>query len=121
MEQDQICRQSGENRCICQQQIGLGRSAIDSTTKGEERRSLTMRLFFFFQAEDGIRDLTVTGVQTCALPISSRVGYGALGMAKAEILRCTLLQISQTPWSGPPRPTQPTSRVSMMPWATHAR
>src|SRR2546430_4852903 len=28
--------------------------------------------FFFFQAEDGIRDLTVTGVQTCALPISWR-------------------------------------------------
>src|SRR5688572_33340674 len=28
-------------------------------------------LFFFFQAEDGIRDLTVTGVQTCALPIWS--------------------------------------------------
>src|SRR5208282_4002100 len=27
--------------------------------------------FFFFQAEDGIRDATVTGVQTCALPISS--------------------------------------------------
>src|SRR5688572_32056290 len=30
--------------------------------------------FFFFQAEDGIRDLTVTGVQTCALPISSSSG-----------------------------------------------
>src|SRR2546428_2561220 len=28
-------------------------------------------MFFFFQAEDGIRDLIVTGVQTCALPISS--------------------------------------------------
>src|SRR6266567_4948176 len=28
-------------------------------------------VFFFFQAEDGIRDLTVTGVQTCALPILS--------------------------------------------------
>src|SRR5256886_6136391 len=27
-------------------------------------------VFFFFQAEDGIRDLTVTGVQTCALPIA---------------------------------------------------
>src|SRR5260370_7636821 len=27
-------------------------------------------LFFFFQAEDGIRDSSVTGVQTCALPIS---------------------------------------------------
>src|SRR3712207_7299531 len=27
--------------------------------------------FFFFQAEDGIRDIGVTGVQTCALPISA--------------------------------------------------
>src|SRR5204862_851688 len=30
--------------------------------------------FFFFQAEDGIRDLYVTGVQTCALPISGLSG-----------------------------------------------
>src|SRR5437868_11370189 len=30
-----------------------------------------MRVFFFFQAEDGIRDRNVTGVQTCALPISA--------------------------------------------------
>src|SRR5207245_5434248 len=29
-------------------------------------------LVFFFQAEDGIRDATVTGVQTCALPICAR-------------------------------------------------
>src|SRR3712207_9256355 len=29
-----------------------------------------MLVFFFFQAEDGIRDIGVTGVQTCALPIS---------------------------------------------------
>src|SRR2546421_7884845 len=29
--------------------------------------------FFFFQAEDGIRDLIVTGVQTCALPIFGRI------------------------------------------------
>src|SRR2546425_8792207 len=42
--------------------------------------------FFFFQAEDGIRDKLVTGVQTCALPISiddllgdgHRPGVGAL-------------------------------------------
>src|SRR2546422_1736773 len=32
--------------------------------------SRDMVLFFFFQAEDGIRDVAVTGVQTCALPIS---------------------------------------------------
>src|SRR2546426_8053032 len=30
-------------------------------------------MFFFFQAEDGIRDYKVTGVQTCALPISFEV------------------------------------------------
>src|SRR5437867_11325082 len=32
-------------------------------------RLLIVFFFFFFQAEDGIRDRTVTGVQTCALPI----------------------------------------------------
>src|SRR3712207_7122415 len=36
------------------------------------KSSITFTLFFFFfQAEDGIRDIGVTGVQTCALPISS--------------------------------------------------
>src|SRR5690606_40669850 len=33
---------------------------------------LAFLLFFFFQAEDGIRDFHVTGVQTCALPICRR-------------------------------------------------
>src|SRR5258706_7470444 len=32
---------------------------------------------FFFQAEDGIRYWSVTGVQTCALPISMKTGTGA--------------------------------------------
>src|SRR5256884_7849333 len=32
--------------------------------------SFAILFFFFFQAEDGIRDVAVTGVQTCALPIS---------------------------------------------------
>src|SRR2546430_9948300 len=46
---------------------------------GIESRTLdgaaaSIAFFFFFQAEDGIRDLTVTGVQTCALPISARGG-----------------------------------------------
>src|SRR5256884_3778992 len=35
-------------------------------------KSSVLHRFFFFQAEDGIRDVAVTGVQTCALPISSR-------------------------------------------------
>src|SRR3989449_7943671 len=38
--------------------------------------------FFFFQAEDGIRDVAVTGVQTCALPISRhRSLHAARGVA----------------------------------------
>src|SRR5256886_11034439 len=51
-------------------------------------------MFFFFQAEDGIRDLTVTGVQTCALPILiaedlvepdlERGDAGALALARLE-------------------------------------
>src|SRR5256886_12596058 len=40
---------------------------VFSTAWGTSARVL---ISFFFQAEDGIRDLTVTGVQTCALPIS---------------------------------------------------
>src|SRR2546422_1817206 len=41
--------------------------------------------FFFFQAEDGIRDVAVTGVQTCALPIfyALSIGYG-IGVSRAS-------------------------------------
>src|SRR2546430_13405456 len=53
--------------------------------------------FFFFQAEDGIRDLTVTGVQTCALPIfAAVVGW----LMSASRCRCK-----------PRRPTYATERV----------
>src|SRR2546426_4198851 len=42
--------------------------------------------FFFFQAEDGIRDYKVTGVQTCALPISEETAQGddAAGVADLD-------------------------------------
>src|SRR2546425_1172496 len=40
-------------------------------------------LFFFFQAEDGIRDKLVTGVQTCALPISGSAAILVLLVAAA--------------------------------------
>src|SRR6266540_6690407 len=39
-------------------------------------RRILANMFFFFQAEDGIRDRDVTGVQTCALPISIVFGAG---------------------------------------------
>src|SRR5688572_31593659 len=47
---DRVCRRSLSERCSLNRISGIF-------------------FFFFFQAEDGIRDLTVTGVQTCALPI----------------------------------------------------
>src|SRR2546430_11770426 len=40
---------------------------------------------FFFQAEDGIRDLTVTGVQTCALPISATLPTKLGGLLKTPL------------------------------------
>src|SRR2546430_4093429 len=42
--------------------------------------------FFFFQAEDGIRDLTVTGVQTCALPILRDPRRAALAVPGGRVL-----------------------------------
>src|SRR5207248_8937749 len=41
---------------------------------------------FFFQAEDGIRDRTVTGVQTCALPISLRGAALDVGAMDRRVL-----------------------------------
>src|SRR2546426_7939154 len=47
---------------------------------------------FFFQAEDGIRDYKVTGVQTCALPIWNRRAVGIV-LGIAERLRHALDQL----------------------------
>ena len=52
--------------------------------------------FFFFQAEDGIRDWSVTGVQTCALPICAI--YGAdrrlLGLNNIELITDRPLEVN---------------------------
>src|SRR5687768_18105008 len=42
----------------------------EASVLGVGTSGLLQLSFFFFQAEDGIRDVAVTGVQTCALPIS---------------------------------------------------
>src|SRR3989475_1031085 len=54
--------------------------------------------FFFFQAEDGIRDLTVTGVQTCALPIST----GTVTTTPGAVTSVTMT--TGGAYGGPPSP-----------------
>src|SRR5437763_15913151 len=44
--------------------------------------------FFFFQAEDGIRDTSVTGVQTCALPIYARRFAAEARIQGFDVLVC---------------------------------
>src|SRR5690348_17403418 len=46
-----------------------------------------LHLFFFFQAEDGIRDGRVTGVQTCALPIWRRLRRAHGCSCRADLAR----------------------------------
>src|SRR2546421_4988199 len=64
---------------------GGGEAAIPEGVRrghGGRRAALVGRCgltFFFLQAEDGIRDLIVTGVQTCALPIPPRPGVSSAG------------------------------------------
>src|SRR5216683_7114063 len=57
--------------------------------------------FFFFQAEDGIRDLIVTGVQTCALPISARRFASASSVSSATRPRSTYAASSSSSASTP--------------------
>src|SRR5947209_10200410 len=72
---------------------------------------LERALVFFFQAEDGIRDIGVTGVQTCALPIW--VGRGSSGCCA----RCATAEtISATPaLSSAPRSVSPAAVMTSWP------
>src|SRR5256884_6762884 len=47
-------------------------SAVETLDTSTAMGRFMIYIFFFFQADDGIRDVAVTGVQTCALPISPR-------------------------------------------------
>src|SRR5207249_6029742 len=64
-----------------------------------------IKRIFFFQAEDGIRDRNVTGVQTCALPICSKPYHGAgIDRRRSRGYMCCAVR-----WSFSPRP-------SPLPW-----
>src|SRR2546429_320693 len=72
--------------------------------RGSGRRGMwrsSLGTVFFFQAEDGIRDVAVTGVQTCALPISELL-FGAARKRGAVRLKTAidefLLRVDSLPW-----------------------
>src|SRR2546426_4029727 len=63
--------------------------------------------FFFFQAEDGIRDYKVTGVQTCALPISGASGQLGPFVIRALQEQHDLVLLSRRP---------PDAAFAALPW-----
>src|SRR5206468_4652076 len=67
---------------------------------------------FFFQAEDGIRDLIVTGVQTCALPISS-VKLSTSRQIRNALLLCWTAGARSS--SSAPIDSTPTTRSRLLP------
>src|SRR2546421_583969 len=81
------------NRCGRSRHLGrkLSRRRKRSSPNVSEMaatETITSIILFFFQAEDGIRDLIVTGVQTCALPIleaNMSAGHTVLTLLSADI------------------------------------
>src|SRR5206468_4865674 len=88
-------------------------------------------LFFFFQAEDGIRDLIVTGVQTCALPIfrddeggrfANRPPSSSRTMrAGGSLSRSNLAVLRQVPFAGFVELAQPPGSAHFTPRSEERR
>src|SRR5271169_6921750 len=72
-----------------------GRSGDHDGLKAVLQRGILLNLFsFFFQAEDGIRDATVTGVQTCAIPIFRRWEAWTRDRARHAVSGLTFEEVS---------------------------
>src|SRR5260363_79806 len=66
------------------------KNTIKITPGGNNRKIIFV---FFFQAEDGIRDDLVTGVQTCAIPISTSNGLACIFPETPALLIKTLISL----------------------------
>src|SRR5262249_58998359 len=103
---DSVCSAAAVPVCILRLgavAVVCSASAVVAVQVGD-LESMTLQewiLFFFFQAEDGIRDWSVTGVQTCALPISL---WTCSRLARPLI---ATMSVMAPPL---PRPTAPCSR-----------
>src|SRR5207249_7287739 len=68
--------------------------------------------FFFFQAEDGIRDRNVTGVQTCALPISGMTSSSSNNQAGVAATPCSWAALIDATTASAPAPRSTSPRIS---------
>src|SRR5256884_3309491 len=80
-----------------------GKAAIEKSivSNPDTDRECGYIRFFFFQAEDGIRDVAVTGVQTCALPIylrSTDSRVGAVPPLRRPAARSWRFRCTQASW-----------------------
>src|SRR5690625_4775235 len=73
--------------------------------------------FFFFQAEDGIRDGHVTGVQTCALPISSISNSAGISDATTDKTYCSRSTFSMSPVSDRLTDTSNSGNLTSSEWS----
>src|SRR5688572_11378779 len=92
----QLCRVSSivlcDSEAACYDGKDVGEIMRDAACHFSERADLLdCTRTFFFQAEDGIRYLTVTGVQTCALPIYKTFLSVVKSLASGRIFRMTSL------------------------------
>src|SRR5205809_3408272 len=104
----------------------LGRLALlrDSKRQGKCVYGVgrpTRASFFFFQAEDGIRDVAVTGVQTCALPISPPIVTARVSAAGRTKMLAPNERNSRLTLSPTSSATVPTAVATVTPSATAPR
>src|SRR5256885_12866671 len=96
-------------------------SSRPSETRWQQRSSTGSQnfLYFFFQAEDGIRDYKVTGVQTCALPILTRPAKVASSACCWRSHRSFVRErAASSAWRSPVQRARSASRPSMSPVVT---
>src|SRR2546429_3465941 len=87
-------------------------ASLNNLTRAMKPATCVVRVFFF-QAEDGIRDVAVTGVQTCALPISLRARARRRsrgGDGRAALRRSAAAAARREPERGAGRPPRPRPR-----------
>src|SRR2546422_6871954 len=85
----------------------MGRVESVLLRAGSANYGFSASVVFFFQAEDGIRDVAVTGVQTCALPIC------AAGLRTASTKRSRRRTKSRVATNPPPSAAAPISKPNI--------